>query len=498
MFFHELGHFIAAKLSRMRVEEFAFGFGPRLVTLFKKGNTEYTIHAFPLGGFVKITGMEPGEEDIPDGFQAQPIWKRALVIFAGPLFSFILAVLVFQFVNVVWGFQDASRTLNKVLQVNPHTIASGIGLRAGDTILEINGKKITNGSQMLDAIHGSPGKPVRLLVKHNDEVSTKTATPRWAITYVGVSWSFMNGDVAEVEDIADASLAKKAGIEVGDRLVSINGRKIVGGDAMDAAIRANRTNEAAIDLLRDGKVVHVRATPMVQWVDFAGARWYFPGGYAVRIIQPKAETPVEFVDQLLRVNGKKISSSEQLLEAARAGGPLAIEVKREREPKPVSLTVDPGRVISAFYVSEGRLGFLPQVAFKKMDFVESVQTGWRETILFVEMMFGALKPSQIGKNVGGPLMIAKQTSMTVDLGPYYVVKMAGMLSMSLAVINLFPIPLFDGGHLALLGIEAIRRRRLTREQMQWVSMVGFAIIIFMVVGVFFSDISKLIGGQVPQ
>ena len=99
--------------------------------------------------------MEPGEEHIPDGFQAQSLWKRALVIFAGPLFSFILAVPLFQLIGVVWGFHDGSKTLNKVLMVSPRTVAARIGLRAGDEILKINDRRVTDGSQMIDGAGGN-------------------------------------------------------------------------------------------------------------------------------------------------------------------------------------------------------------------------------------------------------------------------------------------------------------------------------------------------------
>lgn len=499
VFFHELGHFIAAKLSGMRVEEFAFGFGPRLVTLFKRNQTEYTIHAFPLGGFVKITGMEPGEEDIADGFQAQALWKRAIVIFAGPLFSFILAVIVFQFVGLYWGFQDESKTLNKVLMVNPQTVASRIGLRAGDQILEIDGAKITNGTEMVEKIHRSPGKAVTLLVKHDGHISTRTAIPSWSISYLGAGWSFMNDNQAVVEGLDEDSQAKKAGIETGDKLVSINGHKIVGGAEMDAAIRTSDSHAVDLELLRNDQVVKISVTPRVQSVDFAGARWYFPGAIAYKIDAKNPQSHnIRIGDRLLSIGGAKIKTGEQMITAANGGSELKIEIKRDREPKPVRLTVKPGKVESTVYEAIGLLGFTPQFAFVKKGPTESIMTGWERTIGLVQMIFSSLAPSRIGKNVGGPLLIAKQTSMTVSLGPYYVVQMGGMLSMSLAVINLFPIPLFDGGHLALLAVEAVRKRRLTQNQMQRVQMIGLVIIGLLIVTIFFSDIHKILGGQVPQ
>ena len=496
--FHELGHFIAAKFSGMRVDEFAFGFGPKLVTVAKHRETEYTIHAFPLGGFVRITGMEPGDEDVEGGFQAQPLWKRALVIFSGPFFSFVLAVMVFQFVGLFWGFQDETKTLNKVLVAQPNTVASRIGLRAGDQILEINGTKVTDGARMVEIIHQNPGKRITLVVKHDGHVSTRTAIPSWFIGYLGASWSFMNDDQAVVQAVEPKSDAAKTGIKTDDKLVGINGRTIVGGSQMETAIKANGTKVADMTLLRGGKTVNVKIHPSIQSVDFAGAKWYFPGAQAYTIDRKNPQSrKFRVADELVSIGGVKIKTGQELVEVAR-GGPLDGVLKRDREEKPITVTVDPGKVTPAVYEAMGLLGFQPQYAFVKMGFVESIQAGWLGTVRLVQAIFAALAPSHISENVGGPLMIAKQTSTLVELGPYYVVQMGGMLSMSLAVINLIPIPLFDGGHLALLAIEGARRRKLTREQMQYVQMVGFAIIILLAVAVFFSDITKIVGGQIPQ
>lgn len=494
--FHELGHFIAAKLSGMKVEEFAFGFGPRIVRLFKRGDTEYTIHAVPLGGFVKITGMEPGEEDIPDGFQGKSIWKRALVIFAGPLFSFILAVVAFQFIGIFWGFHDGSKTLNRVLMVNPQTAAAKAGLRAGDEILKINGKTVTDGTQMVEMIHGSPGKQVSLLVKRNGNVMTMKAVPRWSIDYLSATWSFMDGDQAVVKNLADDSALAKAGVKTGDVLLEFNGRPISGGAAMDAAIRDNGTREANLTLSRNLKV---RVTPAIRTVDFAGVTWYFPEAIAGELAQPRdRKGTFRIGDRLMKVDGKKAVTGEQLVAALGSAEKVNVEIERRDAEKPIRVAVAPGRVESALSESMGLLGFTPQFAFTKMGFVESINAGWESTRELVSMIFASLAPGKIGKSVGGPILIARQTSITVSLGPYYVVQLGAMLSLSLAIINLFPIPIFDGGHLALLGIEAIRKRRLTREQMQWVQMFGLAIIGVLILAIFFSDITKIIGGDLPQ
>ena len=506
---HELGHFLVARLAGIRVEEFGFGFGPKLLRLFKRGDTEYTIHPVPLGGFVKLAGMEPGEEDIPDGFQAQERWKRALVIFSGPLASFLLAVLIFVLVGVFWGFPHDWLRMNRAAMVQPQSVASKIGLRAGDRIVQINGKPISNGHQMVSLISGSPGKRIALVVQRNGEKTRKSAVPAWSVQYLGCSWSFMKSDQAEVEETLDSALADKLGIEEDDKLVSINGRKIRGGADMVAAITKIGTNPVTVEVARDGKVIRVKAKPEIQFVRFMGIDWYFgsetsdPEEELSGSIRTSGKGTIQPYDQIVSINGVKIKSGAQMLDVIgrNRNGSLDFVVKRGEkqlriEVKPTA--ADYAALAGQVYDARGLLGFMPQPVLVKMGLAESVQTGLVRSWRLVTLVVSSLSPGRIQESIGGPVMIAKHTSSMVALGPHYVVQMAGILSLSLAFINLLPIPVLDGGHLAILGIEALRRKRLTSQQMQMANLVGLAIIGMIVVTVLWSDIFKLTHGLVPQ
>ena len=497
--FHEFGHFLAARLTGMRVEEFAFGFGPKLLRLFKLGDTEYTIHPIPAGGFVKIAGMEPGEENIADGFQAQAIWKRALVIFSGPFASFVLAVIIFLLVGVSWGFLDESRTLNKVLMVNPKTVAAKAGLRAGDTILEIDGTKITDGTQMIDAIHGKPGKPISLKVEHDGKIQKKTVVPAWSIEYLGASWSFMDPRVAVAAGVTRSSAAEKAGIKSDDKLISINGERIQSGAEMVAAIKRAGRKPVRLELERNTKPITAQVTPKLQWVQHAGTKWYFPGPIAFPTTgASKPAHGLVIGDQLISIDGKKIRSAGQMIRLLDEHSEKTVEmvVKRDKELK--VLEIPGAKAESGLYDAVGLLGFTPQHPFVKMGFSRSIHAGLERFGYLIVLLINSLAPDKIGQSVGGPVMIANQTATMVALGPYYVVQMTGMLSLSLAFMNILPIPVLDGGHLAILAVEAIRRRRLTMEQMQTVQLVGLVLIGMLVVFVLFSDIAKITGGQIPQ
>lgn len=171
---HEMGHYIAAKRAGMRCDEFAFGFGPKIAHLFNRGETEFNIRAFPLGGFVKIVGMEPGDEQ-PDGYNSAPKLKRAGVVFAGPLMSLLFGYFVFLLIGFIWGFPTAT---SKIAGVSKDTPAARAGLLKGDEILSINGKKYADGEEMKHAIQTSDGKELALVINRAGKAVTVKATPK--------------------------------------------------------------------------------------------------------------------------------------------------------------------------------------------------------------------------------------------------------------------------------------------------------------------------------
>ncbi len=192
IFFHELGHFLAAKACRMKVLEFAFGFGKRVCRFGFDGETEYTLRALPMGGFVRIAGMETEDEPEeksndaeadrgallestnehllhqeaeevagidPNGYNSRPLRQRFAVILAGPVFSFLLGWLVLCLVGLIAGFP-----LFRIDGVTANSVASRAGLHAGDTILTIDGAKVDVGTAM-DKINDSLGRPIQLSVR---------------------------------------------------------------------------------------------------------------------------------------------------------------------------------------------------------------------------------------------------------------------------------------------------------------------------------------------
>lgn len=176
IFFHELGHFLAAKRLKVGVIKFSLGFGPKLIGK-RVGETEYLISAVPLGGYVKLVGEDPNEPvDNPEkDFSTKPIWTRVKIILAGPFFNLLFAVIVFSGVYMVG--MPVYSSLPKIGQVQDKSPAMKAGLKTGDLIVAINQKKINKWEEMAEFIHDYPGKEIIVQVERGGKSRAIPITP---------------------------------------------------------------------------------------------------------------------------------------------------------------------------------------------------------------------------------------------------------------------------------------------------------------------------------
>jgi regulator of sigma E protease len=177
VFFHEFGHFIVARLFGVGVEKFSLGFGPRIVGK-TVGMTDYRISAIPLGGYVKMVGEEPNADldpaMIPYSFTHKSVYKRMLIVAAGPVFNVVLAILIFWGLYAGYGAYDMDTVIGGVQESSP---AQAAGLQADDRILAIDGIAIGTWEEMAGLIKEGQGSEVAITVKRGDETLTVSVTP---------------------------------------------------------------------------------------------------------------------------------------------------------------------------------------------------------------------------------------------------------------------------------------------------------------------------------
>jgi len=182
IFFHELGHFLVAKYSGVKVLKFALGFGPKLVGK-KIGDTEYSIRYFPLGGFVKMLGEDQDDEEAKNlppeeakkSFENQSVFKRIAIVAAGPIFNLILAFLLFSGLFFISGQQVIIPEIGQITEGMP---AHRAGLQKGDIVVSIEGKDIHSWSEMKDIVQPSAGKPLKITIKRGDRLLTHIIVPK--------------------------------------------------------------------------------------------------------------------------------------------------------------------------------------------------------------------------------------------------------------------------------------------------------------------------------
>lgn len=265
IFVHELGHFLIARKCGVTVEKFSLGFGPKIVG-FKSGGTEYLIAAIPLGGYVKMKGEDPEEElqDTQGSFSAATVYQRLAIAFGGPLFNILFAIVIYIGVYMV-GIQTNGTAVGKVHDNSP---AQAAGLKTGDRIVEIDGEKIRYWHQLLDIVHNAPGKKMEFVIERDPKtLLTLPITPK-ASEAADVFGDTTNVGLIGVERlerkiffIEEGSPADKAGFQVGDDILSIDGIEIRGGSDLKTAAFDKPGEELTFLILRDGQERTLKVTP---------------------------------------------------------------------------------------------------------------------------------------------------------------------------------------------------------------------------------------------
>jgi regulator of sigma E protease len=319
---HELGHFTIAKLVDIKVHEFSIGMGPRIFKL-GKGETEYSIRAIPIGGYVKMEG-EDEESDDERSFSKKPILARLAVIAAGPIMNFILAIIVYTTIALIVG--SYTTTISDIDINYPEYKA---GLRSGDKIVKINDKNIATWDQYINELNRMKDDTIKVTVLRNQkelDFIIKPAKQR----FIGIAPEIKNSvPSTTISNVNNGFPAQKAGIKSGDKIIKINNKTIKTWEDVKKEINNPNKQEVSITVLRDEKEMTFTVNPVEQIVVGFTTEVERSFGYSVKTGIEKTKLylglMLEFLQRLVqgKVTGAEIAGPVGIInlvgEAAKLG-----------------------------------------------------------------------------------------------------------------------------------------------------------------------------------
>ena len=430
---HELGHFFVARWTGVGVERFSIGFGPVLFR-WRGAETEYCLSAIPMGGYVKMMGEENPLEgggtptyDPAKAFALKPLWARFLIVFAGPGMNLVLAVVIFAAVLATLGRPVWPATLGRVTPDSPSAAA---GLQTADTVVAVNGRPISYWEDLDRALAASAGRPLELRVRRDGTERTVTVTPR----------------LRTVPDPIFREPRETWDIGAGPQLI-----------------------------------------PQISSVN--------PGS-------PAERAGIKAGDVVLSVDGQPVYTPEDLVEAIRTRPGQSFPITLERDGRALTVTVTPDAVKEKGgdgqerQVGRIQAGIATKtVRFEPYDPVTAVRYGitktWDMTVLTAKGLWKIVSRQIDSSNIGGPIQIAAEAGRQAKEGAASLAVFTAIISVNLAVLNLLPVPMLDGGHLFFFVIEAVLGRPLSLRKREVAQQVGFVLLMLLMVYALYNDLVRL-------
>ncbi|MDB4972523.1 MAG: Membrane-associated zinc metalloprotease [Myxococcaceae bacterium] len=532
IFVHESGHFLWAKFFGVRVLTFSLGFGPK-VAGFSRGGTDYVIAALPLGGYVRMLGENPHEqvrrEDEAQAFHMQPVWRRVVIVFAGPMMNLIFPLLLY-FV-VFLGTTKLSPAI--IGDVFPGQPADG-KLEPGDRITGIDGEPVQTFYDLTRIVGTKAGQTLRFEIERDGESLTRPITPvakrverpldlSEEVGRIGIS---VNQPLSIVGVTDDHSPAAEAGIQTFDWVVAAAGKRCDRWGELERVLSTNRGSLVPITVLRPepvagplGALLGVSIyTPRVSTLmpkpgtNPGGERAGLEAGdlYVSKVLadSPEARAGLRAGDRLFALDGQPIRAFSSFLEELEAGGGKERELTVRRDGELVTLRYALAHQRSHEYEQEqdryavGLRRWQPTLPFAEVANPNPVAYAFHEAvratgevieltaISFVRLFQGRLSM----KSIGGPLTIFDAAGEAAREGAMNYLFLMGFISVNLGLINLMPIPLLDGGHLLFFLIELVTRKPLSARLREYASLAGLTILILLMVFAFKNDVER----QWPQ
>ncbi len=429
--FHELGHYLVARLAGVKVLRFSVGFG-RIVWARRVGpdRTEWALSAIPLGGYVKMVDEREGEVlagDLPRAFNRQSVWRRIAIVAAGPTANLLLAVLLFAGIFVVG--VPGQRPL--LAPPPPSSPAAQAGFAAGDLVTAMDGEPVGSWQDLRwRLLKASGSNTARIEVKRDNGTTTTRLLPISALTSGDWESNFMAtlGLRADLgAPVVNETLAGKpaaiAGIRPGDAIVAIDGAPVRSPADAASITNAHPGQRITFALRRDG-----------------------------------AEFAVDLIPESSEQNGRRVGI---------AGMRLGVDPAAAER---VSIVVRYG-------VGEA--------------LVQGVRKTWDLSVFTLKMLGRILTGDASLKNISGPLTMADFAGQSAQAGAMTFIGYLALISISLGVLNLLPVPLLDGGHLMYYLAEIIKGSPVSDRVLEVGQRIGMAVLAMLMALALFNDISRL-------
>ena len=512
IFFHELGHLIAAKLVNVKVLRFSLGFGKPLARL-RIGETEYCLAPIPLGGYVRLLG-HGADEDIPPqeahrALRNKPLWARYFVLVAGPAVNLVLPLLLY-FAFFLSHTVVGPPVIGTVLD---DSAAAAAEIQAGDRVIEIDGDDVHSWHDMQSHVRVAPERELRLQIERDGIRFDRFVTPRRTVIkdvlgesqpigLLGV-YPWVYAPQIGLNDPNSPAFAE--GLRTGDIITSINGEPIHTVEQLEKELAKTRDTSLRLTYLRAKPAraeigtflwfesAHAKLLPRAETKFSTGI---LPANTFIRSVDPSspaASAGLRPGDQILAVDGRTISRWETLATLLDRHGEGSIELEVRslgEEPRTVEVSQETRTWRDVYRQEHSYLWFganpyqsraLPPAEPIRGRFTYAARASFDETLSLLRMMWTSLRQlvtlqrgvDELSSVVG----IFNVAGTAAERGPGEFLLLMALISMNLGFVNLMPIPILDGGHLMFFTLEAVRRRPLSQRAREITSAIGLIIIL---------------------